>query len=80
MAAQRGGMYYGRSAMVQGQGQGKWDEESKMIESEEVGSLRSGAEEKAEGGKVTRGRPWRLSVDLPRAGLCVVIAGVAYLL
>lgn len=30
--------------------------------------------------KITGTRPWRLSVDLPRAALCVVIVAVAYLL
>jgi len=47
------------------------DEESKMMDGE-AQSIRSA--------KVTGTRPWRLSVDLPRAALCVVIVAVAYLL
>jgi len=49
------------------------DEESKMMDDRDVQSMRSSA-------KIGGTRPWRLSVDLPRAGLCVVLLGVAYLL
>ncbi len=40
----------------------------------------AGAEEKEKESKRSRVRPWRITQDVPRACLDVVIAGVGYLL
>jgi len=52
------------------------DEESKLGASETVNSSASSAV----GGSTGWNRPWRLSVDLPRAAFTTVIVGVGYLL